>query len=674
MSDTPGRQVPGGQRPPDGQHPPPNEQQRPPDGQQRPPDGQQPPPDEQPVPDEQRPSDARQVTDEQPPPDARQVPDGQQARERQGADQRTVAGQQATGRPAAAGRTPVRPAPGRAAATATGPALAPVPLPGAARPELTLAQPSAVLDEAHLGDIEGAFGRIRLDDQHRSNLRRRLVTFLAIVGPGLIVMVGDNDAGGVSTYAQAGQDYGYSLLWVLLLLIPVLIVNQEMVVRLGAVTGVGHARLINERFGRFWGWFSVGDLFLLNFLTIVTEFIGVSLALAYFGVSPYIAVPIAAAVLVGITLSGSFRRWERAMFAFIGVSLLLIPLALLSHPYYSQIAYHFVVPGIEGGISSKAVLLIIAIVGTTVAPWQLFFQQSNVIDKRITPRFIRYERADTVLGSLVVVGGAAAVLVVAVYAARGTQLAGHFTDALGVANALGDHGRALGAIFAIVLLDASVIGASAVTLSTSYAFGDVFNLKHSLHRKFREAKSFYASYAALVLLAAGVVLIPRAPLGLITVGVQALAGVLLPSASVFLLLLCNDPEVLGPWVNPPWLNMLASVIVSVLVMLSGTLVATTLFTHINTAATVLWLSGVLIAGLVVAAVRLRIVRARQGPQILPGAGMSRAERSNWRMPPLALLKPVAWSPGTKLSVLLLRAYLVVSVVLLAVAAVRLGGA
>ena len=537
---------------------------------------------------------------------------------------------------------------------------------------MPLAQPSAVLDEAHLGDIEGAFGRIRLDDEHRSNLKRRLVTFLAIVGPGLIVMVGDNDAGGVATYAQAGQNYVYSLLWVLLLLIPVLIVNQEMVVRLGAVTGVGHARLINERFGKFWGWFSVGDLFLLNFLTIVTEFIGVSLALAYFGVSSYIAVPIAAVLLVGITLSGSFRRWERAMFVFIGASLLLIPLALLSHPHYGQIAYHFVVPGIQGGVTSTAILLIVAIVGTTVAPWQLFFQQSNVIDKRITPRFIPYERADTVLGSLVVVGGAAAVIVVADYAVRGTSLAGHFTNALGVAEALATHGRVLGAVFSVVLLDASILGASAVTLSTSYAFGDVFNLKHSLHRSFRDAKSFYASYAALVLLAASVVLIPDAPLGLITVGVQALAGVLLPSASVFLLLLCNDREVLGPWVNPLWLNMLASVIVGVLVMLSGTLVATTLFTHLNAAVTLAWLAAILAAGLTAAAIRLRIVRKRQGPRVRPGAGMSRAQRNNWRMPPLALLKPVDWSPGTKLSVLLLRAYMVVAVVLLVVAAVRLG--
>src|ERR1700726_28990 len=183
---------------------------------------------------------------------------------------------------------------------------------------------SAVLDEMHVGDIHGAFGTIRVSDMApRRTWRRRLLTLAAIIGPGLIVMVGDNDAGGVSTYAQAGQDYGYSLLWTLVLLIPVLIVNQEMVVRLGAVTGVGHARLINERFGRFWGFFSVGDLFLLDFLTIVTEFIGVKQAAGYFGVTPYASVPATAVILIAIALSGSFRRWERAMFAFIAVSLVL---------------------------------------------------------------------------------------------------------------------------------------------------------------------------------------------------------------------------------------------------------------------------------------------------------------------------------------------------------------
>ena len=536
------------------------------------------------------------------------------------------------------------------------------------------AQQSAVLDTAHLGDIEGALGRIRVGDEPRSGWRRQLITFLAIVGPGLIVMVGDNDAGGVSTYAQAGQNYGYSLLWVLLLLIPVLIVNQEMVVRLGAVTGVGHARLINERFGRFWGWFSVGDLFLLNFLTIVTEFIGVSLALRYFGVSPYISVPIAAAILIGITMSGSFQRWERSMFVFIAISVVLIPLGLLSGPHYGPIAYHFVVPGIQGGISSDAVLLIIAIVGTTVAPWQLFFQQSNVIDKRITPRFIKYERADTSLGAFVVVGGAAAVLVVAVYAVRGTHLIGHFTDALGVAQALGDKSYALGALFAIVLLDASIIGAAAVTLSTSYAFGDVFNLKHSLHRSFKEAKTFYGTYAAMIFVAAGIVLIPGTPLGLLTTAVQALAGVLLPSASVFLLLLCNDREVLGPWTNPRWLNMLAGVIIAVLLVLSGTLVITTLFPSFNSSAVAIWLAVAFVVVGAAAGGWLWLTRSRRPPpRRHPATTTSSAERLNWRMPPLALLKPVQWSTGTKLGVLTLRGYLVVSVLLLIVKAVQLAG-
>jgi Mn2+/Fe2+ NRAMP family transporter len=415
---------------------------------------------------------------------------------------------------------------------------------------------TAVLDSAHVGDIEGALGRISISDTDPPRtLKVRLLTLLAIVGPGLIVMVGDNDAGGVATYTQAGQNYGYSLLWVLLLLIPVLIVNQEMVVRLGAVTGVGHARLINERFGRGWGWFSVGDLFLLNFLTLVTEFIGVTLAADYIGIPRYVVVPFAAVALIAIMATGSFKRWERAMLVFIAITLVQVPMLLMAHPDFGHAAKSFVVPGVTGGVNSDAVLLIIAMVGTTVAPWQLFFQQSNIVDKRITPRFIGYERADTTIGAFVVVAGAAALVMTGDWAARATHSRGSFVDAGVLAHLLGQHNHALGSIFAIVLLDASIIGAAAVTLSSSYAFGDVFGLKHSLHRGFADAKPFYFSYTGMVVIAAAIVLIPGAPLGLITTGVQALAGLLLPSATVFLLLLCNDRQVLGPWVNRPWLNV-----------------------------------------------------------------------------------------------------------------------
>jgi Mn2+/Fe2+ NRAMP family transporter len=538
------------------------------------------------------------------------------------------------------------------------------------------ARPSAVLDTAHVGDIEGAFGRIKVGDTGEHHTwKGRLLALAAIVGPGIIVMVGDNDAGGVSTYAQAGQNYHTTLLWTLLLLIPVLLVNQEMVVRLGAVTGVGHARLINERFGRGWGWFSVGDLFVLNFLTIMTEFIGISLAASYAGISEYAAVPIAAVALVAIMATGSFRRWERAMFAFIAVSLIQIPMFFLSEPHWGTIAKNFVVPSIYGGATSSAVLLIIAIVGTTVAPWQLFFQQSNIIDKRITPRHITYERADTVIGSLVVVGGAAAIMVTANYAASGTAAFGHFTNAADVAHLLADKSSVLGGMFAILLFDASIIGAAAVTLSTSYAFGDVFGIRHSLHRGFREAKQFYVSYAAMVAVAAGIVLIPGAPLGLITTSVQALAGLLLPSASVFLLLLCNDPQVLGPWVNSRWLNAVAAVIVAVLLVLSGTLMATTLFPHIDVAQVFVWLSVVLAGGglLIAAALRIMARRGGAGATRPPAPAMSHAEKMSWRMPPLALLKPVKWSPGTRIGILALRAYLVLSAVLLLVKAIQLGG-
>ena len=534
---------------------------------------------------------------------------------------------------------------------------------------------SAVLDSAHIGDIEGALGRISVGDVGvRSTRKQRLLTLLAIVGPGLIVMVGDNDAGGVATYSQAGQNYGYSLLWVLLLLVPVLVVNQEMVVRLGAVTGVGHARLINERFGRGWGWFSVGDLFLLNFLTIITEFIGVSLAANYIGLSRYVVVPTAAVALIAIMASGSFRRWERAMFVFIAISVLQIPLLLLAHPRWGAAAHDFVVPRIQGGASSDAVLLIIAIVGTTVAPWQLFFQQSNIIDKRITPRFISYERVDTVLGSVVVVVGAASLMITAAWAARSTGTTGQFTDAGGIASLLGAHSHLLGSIFAIVLLDASIIGAAAVTLATSYAFGDVFNLRHSLHRGFREAKKFYASYTAMIVVAAIVTLIPGAPLGLITTSVQALAGLLLPSASVFLLLLCNDREVLGPWVNPRWLNIVAGIIVNVLLLLSGILMATTLFPHINVVTVGLQIAVAMsVFGVLSGTVLKLLQHLRGGPPPRPLA-MSRADKVSWRMPQLALLQPVRWSAGTKLGMLALRGYLVVGAVLLAVKAVQLSGA
>jgi Mn2+/Fe2+ NRAMP family transporter len=531
----------------------------------------------------------------------------------------------------------------------------------------------AVLDEQHIGDIKGALGTIALGDTGpRRGLSATLKTLLAIVGPGLIVMVGDNDAGAFATYGQAGQNYGTRLLWTLLLLVPVLYVNQEMVLRLGAVTGVGHARLILERFGKFWGAFSVIDLFLLNALTLVTEFIGITLAAGYLGVPKIIAVVLAAAVIAGSAFTGSFRRFERIAMAFCGASLLLIPVYFLAHPHLGQMAASVVIPQLPGGAGqlSAVMLLIIGIVGTTVAPWQLFFQQSYVIDKRITPRFMRYEKADLWIGIVIVVIGAAALMGATAAAFAHSGAAGHFTDSAGLAHGLAAYaGHAAGVLFAIALLDASVIGAFAVSLSTAYAIGDVLGMHHSLHRGVKSAKGFYAVYAGLVAAAAAVVLTPGSPLGLLTEGVQVLAGVLLPSATVFLLLLCNDSEVLGPWVNTRKTNLFTSAVLAILITLSVILTASVLFPAI-TATQILDIMGACGAGALAAAAYALIRRHRAGV-FADAAEPDRAGREHWRMPPLMLLQRPVMSTGRKLGLTALRAYLLASMVLVTIKIVEL---
>ena len=305
--------------------------------------------------------------------------------------------------------------------------------------------------------------------------------------------------------------------------------------------------------------------------------------------------------------------------------------------------------------------------GTTVAPWQLFFQQSNVVDKRITPRWIAYERTDTIVGAFVVVIGAAAIMITTATAFHGTALAGQFHDAQSVAQGLADHvGRDLGVIFAVVLLDASVIGASAVTLATSYAFGDVFGIRHSLHRSWRDAKLFYAVFTGVVVAAAGIVLIPSAPLGLITTAVQALAGTLLPEASLFLLLLCNDPAVLGPWVNSPWLNVLATLILATLVILSLILVVSTIFPDINITVLLIVCGGALVAGLAVIGL---LTRGGERPQVTERSGRSGPSGGCHRSPCSPVRCPRA--PG-RIGMSAMAGYLGVAVLMLLVKAIELG--
>lgn len=557
---------------------------------------------------------------------------------------------------------------------------------------------SAVLDSAHVGDIIGAFGRIRRDASGAGRSRwQRLRTLLVISGPGLIVMVGDNDAGGVATYTQAGQNYGMKLLWALVLMIPVLYVNQEMVLRLGAVTGVGHARLIFERFGKFWGAFSIGDLLILNALTIVTEFIGVSLALGFLGCPKMIAIPAAAVLLFGVVAGGSFRRWEQLMFVLMAVNVALIPVVLMVHPTIGK-SVDGLVPSLPGEPDSIVLMAIMAIVGTTVAPWQLFFQQSNVVDKRITPRWMGYGRADLVIGIVGVMAGAIGLMVAAAFGLGGTKAAGNFTDAGAVASQLSGHlGHTVGVLFAIILLDCSLLGANVVALATTYALGDAVGRPHSLHWKVTEAPLFYGSYAALLVVSAAVAFSPDHLLGLITQGVQALGGVLLPSATVFLVLLCNDRPVLGPWANTFRQNAFAWMIVWSLVVLSLMLTAVTFFPNLPTLTLESGLGIGAVLGVVGAAVVFAIgwytdrrdaedtvpfgaLTAEQVEELDKLPTLTRAERkafrnrvrATWRMPAFATLERPVMSPVRRAGLFTLRAYLVLAGVLVVVRVVQAG--
>jgi Mn2+/Fe2+ NRAMP family transporter len=531
----------------------------------------------------------------------------------------------------------------------------------------SLSTRSAALDEAHIGDITGALGTIAHGDvAPRTNWMSRLRTLLAILGPGLIVMIGDNDAGAFGTYTQAGQNYGTTLLWTLMLLIPVLFVNQEMVLRLGAVTRVGHARLIFERFGKFWGAFSVIDLFMLNALTIVTEFIGITFVLDYLGVSKIIGVSIAAALTMAAVSTGNFRRFERFAVVLCLLSLLLVPVLIAIHPPIGQITRDFLIPHWPAQSKlSDVMLLVIGIVGTTVAPWQLFFQQSYVVDKRITPRFMKYERADLCIGIAFVMIGGVAMMAFSAALFGGRPEFGNFTDAGGVITGLSKYvGKNSAIIFAIALLDACIIGAAAVSLSTAYAIGDVLKIRHSLHRSVFDAKGFYLIYFAIIAFAAALVLIPGSPLGLLTEAVQTLAGVLLPSATVFLLLLCNDKAVLGPWVNSTRLNIFTGAIVWILVMLSVVLTASTAYPDISGQTIMLLLGGGSLLAVVGYAVLL-VLRKRQ-----PVAGAvqhvlanDKALRDTWQMPPLDQLAAPQLLLASRVWMIVLRGYLLIAVAL-----------
>jgi Mn2+/Fe2+ NRAMP family transporter len=399
------------------------------------------------------------------------------------------------------------------------------------------------------------------------------LTFLMVFGPGLIVMEADNDAGAVSTYAQAGAQYGTHLLWLLLVLLPICYFVQEMVVRLGIATGQGHAAMIYRRFGKWWGGFSLADLLLVNFLTLVTEFAAIALALDKLGVNPMFGVPVAAVALTALALTGSYRRWERIVVFLCLLDLAWFVIAFRVHPPVGDVVRHIILPSIPGsGLTAGWLFLVIAIVGTTVAPWQLFFQQSCVADKRLRFADLKWARLDTLIGAVftIVVAGCMMLAGNAAY-----ERHWDFTDPAQMAVQLGGvFGPFVRNALLLLMINAAMLGTTTISLSSAWAYGEVRGWPSSLQKPVREAPGFYGVYALCVAAAAGIVLIPRAPLQLIILSVQVLAGLMLPSAIIFLQLLLNDREVLGErFANKPWNNAVNWTIVILLFVLSVLLAA-----------------------------------------------------------------------------------------------------
>lgn len=413
---------------------------------------------------------------------------------------------------------------------------------------------------------------------HRfGRFKKWLFIFAAVIGPGVITMVADNDAGGITTYTVTGAQYGFHLLWFLILLGPVAYYVQEMTVRLGTVTKRGHAEAIFHAFGSFWGWFSLLDLVMTDWLTMITEFVGMTAALSIFRVPAPITVVFCWIVMIAMILSGNYRTWEKITLLFCVLNLIYIPAAFMVHPSVHDIVYNSVVPHFPpGGFTNDLFFLLMANIGTTIAPWMIFFQQSAVVDKGMKEKDTKFGKLDTGVGALLTVIVAMVLIIVTGKLLNGVQI----ESAAEAAIKLMPINKYIGAFVAIGLFDAGLLGAVCISLASSWAFGEVFGWAHSLNKKIKEAPWFYAYYCFDLVLAGTVVLIPGAPLVLITLFVQVIATTLLPAALVFLILLLNDKKTMGEHTNTAYQNVVNIGIVTIIIALSTMYGISTIFPNL----------------------------------------------------------------------------------------------
>ncbi len=433
-------------------------------------------------------------------------------------------------------------------------------------------------------DAKRAFDRMAVTHarQHKRSAWRWLRLLWLLAGPGILVFLGENDAPSMISYAATGSKFGigFFLPFIVLTFVAALII-QEMTVRLGAVTHRGHAELIFERFGPFWGFFSVVDLFIGNYLTLVTEFIGIVAGMGFFGVPPLVSIGGALVLLLGAAMTARYWTWERIVLALSLFNGLFVPVALMAHPNWGAVGHAFITWGpLPGGFKGSSILLMIADIGATVTPWMLFFQQGATCDKGMQPADVSFGRWDILLGAaLASAFGIAVVLATAPLYAHHISAA-HFQGAQ-FAQALEPFvGRVGSTLFALGLVEAGLVAAMSISTSSAYAFGEVMHTAHSLNRPVREAWPFYLVLFGSAGSAALLVLIPNAPLEFIVLIVNVIATLAMPPALLFLLILVNDREVMGDGVNGLLLNI-AGIGVTVFLILCGLLYGVTvLFPHL----------------------------------------------------------------------------------------------
>jgi Mn2+/Fe2+ NRAMP family transporter len=421
---------------------------------------------------------------------------------------------------------------------------------------------------------------------HIDRFRKRLIIFLSVLGPGIIVMIADNDAGGISTYAVTGSKYGFSLLWIFIILFPMAYYVQEMTVRLGAVSKRGHAEAIFEGFGPFWGWFALVDMIFINWLTLVTEYVGMLAAMSLFGIPPWITFIAVTAILFTVVRTGKYWTFEKITLLFCCFNFVYIPAAIWAMDTPTAPAWNAVFQGFYhpdmGGLNIELIFIILANLGTTITPWQIFFQQSAVVDKGLDIHDVSFGKLETLAGAFLT-----CLVAVFIIIATGAAFFYHnppiaIQDARQTAEAIvplmptgyGDLARKL---FAIGLFDAGFLGALCISLATSWATGEVFGWAHSLNQKVKDAPWFYLVYLLMLITAGAVVLIPNAPLVTITMFVQVVAVTLLPVSLVFLLLLLNDRAFMGEHVNTLWQNVMNWGIAIFVIIMSSLMGISTLF-------------------------------------------------------------------------------------------------